>query len=192
MNEMMKKISQFDIAVKNKKDLETILKDEYMNQKLKINLNNFLNAPKVIGVSSIDLDRKQKDLGRLNDTLIELSGSSLIPPKGGIEEDLDLLLSRGQLWVSQAVKKMIGRQSKCHSNSAEIYDANKQEFPTLHLATGYAMSEDGTWRQHTWLLLKKPKSTTIVETTKPKRLAYYGVILTDEEANKFVCNNFSY
>jgi len=46
--------------------------------------------------------------------------------------------------------------------------------------TGWALSNDGIWRQHTWLL----KGKAIVETTSPRE-KYYGFVLTDEEANQF-------
>ena len=67
--------------------------------------------------------------------------------------------------------------SRCHSNCAHIWNCKPKEYK---IVTGWALSDDGIWRQHTWLL----RSKAIVETTSPRE-KYYGFVLTDEEANQF-------
>ena len=52
--------------------------------------------------------------------------------------------------------------------------------------TGYALSDDGLWRQHSWGLLTDDR---VVETTVA-RLRYFGAILTDPAAAEFVLANF--
>ena len=42
---------------------------------------------------------------------------------------------------------------------------------------GYALSGDGLWREHSWLLADK----AVVETTE-SRLLYHGFVRTDDEA----------
>lgn len=83
-----------------------------------------------------------------------------------------------------------GEPSQCHTNSAMLWEANKSrtlEGPyreELALATGYAMSEDGLWRQHSWCVLRTPARVKVVETTVPK-VAYYGFVMTHAEAERF-------
>ena len=55
-------------------------------------------------------------------------------------------------------------------------------------ATGYALSADGMWRQHSWLIHRKPRSNRVVETTEP-RILYFGFAMTLEHCEKFVSYN---
>jgi hypothetical protein len=52
---------------------------------------------------------------------------------------------------------------------------------TANIATGYGLSEDGLWRQHSWLWNGKK----VLETTVPRTI-YFGVMLNDVEAARFV------
>lgn len=105
----------------------------------------------------------------------------------GPDEDLDKLMTRGQLWYPKGLKMMRGENCQCHSNSARLWDANR-EGGKVFIATGYALSEDGMWRQHSWCIQVKPRSVNVVETTVP-RTAYFGFVLNEEEAEDFYDNN---
>lgn len=78
------------------------------------------------------------------------------------ESDAEAILERGQLWYGDRIIMQKGEPSQCHTNSAMLWEANKSrtlEGPyreELALATGYAMSEDGLWRQHSWCVLRTP------------------------------------
>lgn len=51
--------------------------------------------------------------------------------------------------------------------------------------TGWALTKnDGMWRQHTWGLI----NGEIIETTT-KRSKYFGVVLTNNESEKFHASN---
>ena len=102
------------------------------------------------------------------------------------EEDLDKILQYGQLWLGTNVKMMKGLPSQCHRNSCDLWVENKEN---SRICTGYALSDDGMWRQHSWLVWMKPKSNQIVETTVP-RLAYFGYVMTTEQCEKFVADNW--
>ena len=56
--------------------------------------------------------------------------------------------------------------------------------------TGYALSDDGMWRQHSWCICDAGEEyiedSIIIETTE-KRLAYFGFIMDEEESEEFVC-----
>lgn len=104
----------------------------------------------------------------------------------GYEEDLDCLLNYGQLWIGNNIKMMRGLPSQCHSNSSRCWEENKD---ISKICTGYALSNDGMWRQHSWVLWMKPKSNQIIETTVP-RVAYFGYVMTEEQCYEFADNNF--
>lgn len=83
---------------------------------------------------------------------------------------------------------MKGEACQCHKNSAYLWKANKNYRAGIFgIATGYALSADGMWRQHSWCVLRKPRSYQIVETTTPREL-YFGVCMLYEDAEWF-CNN---
>jgi len=102
------------------------------------------------------------------------------------EPDLQLLLKRGESFEERA-DLVPGESRQCHFNAARLWSAHKE---TLALVTGYALSEDGLWRQHSWLLRQKPNpgEARLIETTI-RRVTYFGVILTETEAERFAQNN---
>ena len=125
---------------------------------------------------------------QLEQRLLSFGGNSVCLP--GEEEDLENIMRYGQLWYGKTVKMKKGRPSRCHSNSAELYSANRDALTDsrLMICTGYALSEDGMWRQHSWLAWIKARSVTLVETTVP-RVAYFGFCMTGEQCEEFVYNN---
>lgn len=123
---------------------------------------------------TIENERLYPELKPLQKRLLDIGGDwvALQP-----EDDLKRLLDRGQLFTGQVIFLRMG-QSQCHSNCATIWDRNQGL--GYKIATGWVLSKDGIWRQHTWLLRGK----SIIETTEPRE-KYYGFVLSDEEANNF-------
>lgn len=62
---------------------------------------------------------------------------------------------------------------------------NEHEFA---IAPGYALSIDGMWRQHSWMMLRGARSVKIIETTE-KRVAYFGFVMTQKESLDFCDQN---
>ena len=91
-----------------------------------------------------------------------------------------LLLTRGQLFSPETIQVREGVPSQCHYNIAAEWFADE----TLTVATGYVL-DDGIWRQHSWGFV----GDVLVETTFARE-AYYGTLLTSEEADKFVEENY--
>jgi hypothetical protein len=54
----------------------------------------------------------------------------------------------------------------------------------FQIVTGYALSDDGLWRRHTWAL----EGERVIETTEP-RVLYFGVRLEKEGAARFAKAN---
>lgn len=113
------------------------------------------------------------ELRPLQDRLLSIGGDwvALEP-----ECDLEALLKEGRIIEGKVILKSM-EKCKCHSNCAKLWSKNPKN---NRIATGWALSDDGIWRQHTWI----HKGKTIIETTEPRTL-YFGMVLRDEEANNF-------
>ena len=120
----------------------------------------------------------------LRQKLLAFAGEAVCFPP--YEEDLDNILNYGQFWVGSNAKLMRGEPSQCHANSANLWEQNKE---ATRICTGYALSEDGMWRQHSWLVWHKARSNQIVETTV-KRIAYYGFVMPYDMCQQFADENF--
>lgn len=119
----------------------------------------------------------------LKTLLLFHGGEAVVLPK--IEEDKEAIMSRFMLIADnehetfpRTLKK--GATCHCHQNSADNYC--KYGFGIM---TGYALSADGVWRQHTWNVAD---GGTVVETTEP-RVAYLGFLLTTAECLQFCEDN---
>ena len=92
------------------------------------------------------------------------------------------ILERGRRFPGRS-KTMRGEPCRCHSNSAACWDENRE---LCRICTGYALSKDGVWRQHSWVLTN---DGTVVETTE-KRVQYFGYVMTEEECEEFLESNW--
>jgi hypothetical protein len=120
----------------------------------------------------------------LKKMLLALGGHAVILPV--IEEDLQKIMKRGWPIVPSKNLKVVmmrGEPSRCHRNAALCWEANPNK---VTLYTGYALSKDGLWRQHSWLV--NNTSGNVVETTEA-RIIYYGYPMTADEANEFYFDN---
>jgi len=115
----------------------------------------------------------------LKDKLLKYGGERVAET---YEEDIDKLLTRGQLFEPDEVVVRRMSPSKCHRNCADAYEKNKN----LKIVTGWVLL-DGVWVQHTWLY--DNEYNEIIETTE-WRERYFGFILNREEADEFCYNNW--
>jgi tetratricopeptide (TPR) repeat protein len=115
----------------------------------------------------------------LEQQLLTLGGQRMVYR---YEPDLEALLSRGEVFEGQA-ELVPGASRDCHANAARRWSEQKEG---LAIVTGYVLSEDDLWRQHSWLLRKHPTANQchLLETTV-ERVKYFGVILTESEAEAF-------
>ena len=118
-------------------------------------------------------------LFELKDCLLDFAGEAVRLPE--YEEDLENILEYGQFWLGYNAERIPGEPCQCHENSALLWRENKE---ITNICTGYALSEDGMWRQHSWLIHRKPRSNKIVETTLP-RVLYYGFAMPPELSERF-------
>lgn len=117
------------------------------------------------------------DFRPLKEKLLAIGGWSVCVPR--IEEDLDAILTRGRRFPGRS-RSILGTPSQCHENTALLYE----KFPDGKIVTGYALTRDGMWRQHSWLWL----DNCVIETTV-KRISYFGFILNKAESEMFFRRN---
>ncbi len=107
--------------------------------------------------------------------LLAVGGDRVVPMP---ELHIAILLARGRVFAGRRARKVWGWENECHGNSVVHYLDSRGR---LEIATGYGLSGDGLWRQHSWLW----DGERVLETTV-KRRTYYGVVLTPVEAAGFV------
>jgi hypothetical protein len=86
------------------------------------------------------------------------------------------LLEFGQVVNAQTVHLEAGEPSECHANVVSLWRAGRGA-----VCNGFALSDDGLWRSHSWL---SEPCGHIVETTE-LRTAYFGSQLDDHTAEVF-------
>ena len=121
----------------------------------------------------------RKEMYDMRSHLLFLGGSEVCMPV--FDPDLDAILTRGELWYKTPAKQVKGKPNQCHHNAANLWFNNQDKYT---ICTGYALSNDGIWRSHSWLIDKSAHRPHIVETTE-KRVAYYGYQMSPQEAKKF-------
>jgi hypothetical protein len=87
------------------------------------------------------------------------------------------ILDAGKNWPGQLARLEEMEDSNCHVNTAVLF---KQGSGLI--ASGFALSEDGLWREHSWLL---DHAGGLIETTV-LRIFYHGYVLSDQEQAWFV------
>jgi hypothetical protein len=124
--------------------------------------------------------KNQPELMDLKGLLLGLGGSFLVaPPKN--DPDIPLLLKSGFVMCGTVMLKVMAKSS-CHQNISAVWKERK--FGIVGIATGYALSEDGLWRQHSWGILRDG----LLETTR-ERTKYFGILLQGPQAEQFVTHN---
>ena len=115
----------------------------------------------------------------LKNRLLNIGGEAVV----FFDEDIDKdkIITRGESFIHPQIKIMRGAISHCHSNSSEIW-SKKQKSRNLY--TGYALSIDGIWRQHSWVM----EGLILIETTIARE-AYYGFRMERYEAEFFCMSN---
>ena len=126
------------------------------------------------------MSKKLKKWVLLGEKLLALGGSRVCHQD---EPHLDSLVERGQVFTAKGRQYLRGELHRYHAiaclHYAETYALGSG--PSCELVTGYALHQDGLWRQHSWLWDGK---RVIEPNLKP--ILYFGVMLTPAEAAQFV------
>jgi hypothetical protein len=122
----------------------------------------------------------QPELEQLNALVLSFGGEFLVAPRKP-DNDITTLLAQG-FSTFGPIKLHVMDRSSCHQNIAALW--RNREHGIVAIATGYALSEDGLWRQHSWGILRDG----LLETTK-QRSRYFGIVLQGEAADDFAAAN---
>jgi len=123
---------------------------------------------------------KDPRYGALFDILLAAGGVAVAAVE---EPDLARLLERGYLRSGRGAGRVRGRPISCHENAAYLWHDNPSG---VVIVTGWALSKDGLWRQHSWV--KDSGDDRLYETTN-SRVAYFGFDLTPDESQRFYEGN---
>lgn len=125
---------------------------------------------------------QQPKLKLLRTLLLGIGGAELVAPIG-FDPAIRLLVDCGFV-MSGSVKRRIMKRSACHENIARLWTAKHRGL--VGVGTGYGLSDDGLWRQHSWGI----RSEGILETTE-MRTTYFGIELQGKDADLFAAANFT-
>ena len=137
-----------------------------MNEEQKIFLDGRLN----------NLAEQQPAILLLRDRLLKLNGIHLVAPTEP-DPDVDSLLVSGFV-MDAAVHFEEMAENSCHWNVATLWLRGREDL--VAVATGYALSADGLWRQHSWGM----RHNAIFETTEI-RTCYFGLLMEGADADAF-------
>lgn len=111
------------------------------------------------------------------ESIVLTGGGYAIVPRFDPDPLIDILIDRGETYSGETVMLKPGTERECHRNSADLWRSGE----AVAIGTGYALSEDGLWREHTWAW---NLGAHLVETTEP-RAAYFGLRLEETNAKNF-------
>lgn len=108
---------------------------------------------------------------------------------GNFEEALLETLTRGEVFSPRKVKLVKMIPCRCHANAGVFWKNYSDEngFDNVKIVTGWCLSEDGIWRQHSFIY--QPMDNVIIETTI-KRKIYFGYVLDLDESERHYENNY--
>ena len=109
--------------------------------------------------------------------VLQHGGAEVVPPSRP-DPLISLLGQRGAV-VSDSTSLVcrLGERSDCHGNAVALWRAGD----AIAIGTGYALSADSLWREHSWAW---DREGNLVETTET-RTRYFGVRLDGPEADWF-------
>lgn len=133
---------------------------------------------RVAGYDSVPDDYPQR-WSRWCQHLLQYGGELVVPHRYP-EHHLDEFLASAAVF-SAAGRFVPGEDNGCHANAAMLWT----DGTVAAIGTGYALSDDGLWRQHSWGV---DADGTPVETTAA-RISYAGITLTAVPAFQFAVSN---
>ena len=124
----------------------------------------------------------QPEILDLRKILLLIGGAELVAPPRP-DPDIATFIADGSRICGPARLKLMTRGA-CHENAAKLW---LRGCGVCGIGTGYALSDDGLWRQHSWAM---GSDGVIIETTE-LRSEYFGRVLRELEADMFACSNLS-
>jgi hypothetical protein len=118
----------------------------------------------------------QPEIRALRALLLDIGGVELVAPPWH-DCDVPALIHEGFI-MDGLVELRIMERSQCHRNLSQLWGRKRNGL--VGIGTGYALSDDGLWRQHSWGVGRRG----IVETTQV-RVKCFGLLLRGSDADSF-------
>ena len=118
----------------------------------------------------------QPEIGELRRLLLNMGGVELVAPPGP-DAAVGFLIDYG-FAMAGPVKRRGMIEGGCHKNVSRLWVSGARTL--IGIGTGYALSGDGLWRQHSWGI----RRSGIIETTA-EREVYFGIALDGSQADSF-------
>ena len=118
----------------------------------------------------------QPEIRALRSLLLDMGGVELVAPPWP-DCDVPVLIHAGFVMEGR-VKLRIMERSQSHRNVSRLWGRKRNGL--VGIGTGYALSGDGLWRQHSWGVGWRG----IIETTQA-RVKYFGLLLLGRDADSF-------
>ena|SRR5258708_19081807 len=117
------------------------------------------------------VSKTQPSILDLRKKLLDIGGEEIValPPESGLDPFVPILAELGEV-MPYAVKFRQMEASRCHYNVERLIREKKLGA----MGTGYCLSDDGLWRNHSWGLKQTRNRLVIIETTVPREI-YFGV-----------------
>jgi len=122
---------------------------------------------------------KQPEIAKLRMLLLNVGGEEFVPSPN-LDPDVPALIEQGALMKGHVISRMM-EEGYCHENVSELWF---EKDALDGIGDGYALSDDGLWRQHSWGI----KNNEIIETTS-RRMKYFGRLLLGSDADQFADAN---
>jgi hypothetical protein len=128
-----------------------------------------------------EVSRQQPEILMLRAKLLGIGGAEIValPLTMGIDPLVPLLEIWGQVMERPVTYRRM-EPSQCQLNVARLWEERKKGSRLIGVGTGYALSDDGLWRGHSWGLTKRG----IMETTV-SRVKYFGLPFGGKGADWF-------
>jgi hypothetical protein len=117
----------------------------------------------------------------IRDKLLDFAGQEVCILHGD-DRDTENILHCGQFWFGKlsemTTDDRFRMRNQCHANSIKLYQEYKDK-RDIHFCTGFALSDDGMWREHSWCISRDSGESIVIETTEP-RILYYGYVIPEK------------
>lgn len=108
--------------------------------------------------------------------ILQHGGDEVVPPATP-DPLIETIGERGTVTGCDAVVSMRGVKSECHANAVALW----RRRDAVAIGTGYALSDDGLWREHSWAWDDQDR---VIETSEARR-RYFGVRFAGSDAEWF-------
>jgi hypothetical protein len=103
-------------------------------------------------------------------------GGYAVVPRFQPDPTIDALIQDGRSFSAEHSILRPGVERECHLNSVALWRAGE----AVAIGSGYALSDDGLWREHSWAW---DGDNHLTETTEPR--VYFGLRLEGDDARRF-------